>query len=255
MALPIRVWLTRQSLQPRLHVFESPLTDRCQVLFVLEELEVPYEARSIKFDDAKKAPSVGGSPHGRVLAIEDPNVDLTLWESGAMLTYIIERYDTRNALTYTDLEKKHHLNQWLHFQTSGQGPYYGIAGWFIHLHPEKVQSAIERYTNQVTRVLCVLEGCLEGKEWLVGDKMTYVDMAWVPWNDRVDTSLGIPESDKFKGFPNVKAWHERMVSLPSWEKTIQLKAKLVNKQGIIWLEIDPRTTSKLLSRRRSSSAR
>jgi len=61
--------------------------------------------------------------------IEDPNTGLTLWESGAIINYIIEQYDIKKTLTYTDLADRHHLNQWLHFQTSGQGPYYGTSGW------------------------------------------------------------------------------------------------------------------------------
>lgn len=63
------------------------------------------------------------------LAIVDPNTDIMLWESGAILTYLSEEYDTDKVLTYESLQDKHHLNQWLHFQVSGQGPYYGQAGW------------------------------------------------------------------------------------------------------------------------------
>lgn len=62
-------------------------------------------------------------------AIQDPNTGLTLWESGAILNYLIEQYDTKNLISYTTLKEKHHCNQWLHFQVSGQGPYYGQAGW------------------------------------------------------------------------------------------------------------------------------
>jgi len=63
------------------------------------------------------------------LAIEDPNTNLTLWESGAINTYLVEQYDTDKRLTYTTLNEKHLVNQWLHFQMSGQGPYYGQMGW------------------------------------------------------------------------------------------------------------------------------
>ncbi|OTA63672.1 glutathione S-transferase [Hypoxylon sp. EC38] len=203
------------------------------VVFVLQELQVPYEIKSIKFDDVKKKPLIDVNPNGRVPAIEDPNTGLTLWESGAIITYLIEQYDTNHTLTYTTFPEKHHLNQWLHFQMSGQGPYYGTAAWFINLHPEKVPSAIERYTNQVLRVLGVLERWLEGKQWLVGNKMTYADMAWVTWNDRVDTALGVPEPDKFNGFPNVKAWHDRMTSRESWKKIMEKRAELMDEQGLM----------------------
>ncbi|KAK8075402.1 glutathione S-transferase II [Apiospora hydei] len=221
---PIRVWLT------------PPGPNAWKVVFLLEELGVPYEVKSIRFADVKKRPMIDVNPNGRVPAIEDPNTNLTLWESGAIITYLIEQYDTRHTLTYTSLADRHHLNQWLHFQMSGQGPYYGTSGWFIHLHPETLPSAIDRYTKQVTRVLGVLEGWLaeDGREWLVGDKMTYADLAWVPWNDRVDTVLvGVPEPEKLDAFPNVKAWHKRMTSRASWRRCMELRARLMDEQGLM----------------------
>jgi glutathione S-transferase len=62
-------------------------------------------------------------------AIIDPNTDLTLWESGAIIQYLIEQYDTERKLSYDSLHEKHLLNQWLHFQMSGQGPYYSQLAW------------------------------------------------------------------------------------------------------------------------------
>ena len=122
---------------------------------ILEELGVPCEIKPIKFDDVKKKPFTDINPNGRVpgmdvrsplypytvtgvpfleansifLAIQDPNTDLTLWESGAIIQYIIEQYDVKRTLTYDTLKERHHLNQWLQFQMSGQGPYYGVSAW------------------------------------------------------------------------------------------------------------------------------
>lgn len=61
--------------------------------------------------------------------MKDPNTDLMLWESGAIVLYLIEQYDTKKILTYTTLKEKHLLNQWLMFQMSQQGPFYGQVGW------------------------------------------------------------------------------------------------------------------------------
>lgn len=102
------------------------------------------------------------------------------------------------------------------------------------LHPEKLPSAIERYNNQVLRILEVLNGWLEGKQWLVGNKMTYVDLAWAPWNDRLDSTLMVPPEKKFDGFPNVRDWHERITSRPSWKKAMEIRAKLMDEQGLTW---------------------
>jgi glutathione S-transferase len=112
------------------------------------------------------------NPHGRVPAIEDPNTGITLWESGAIVEYLVETYDTKHSLTYASSPEKYFVKQWLHFQISGQGPYFGQAAWFEKFHPEKIESARERYKNEIKRVLKVLDKHLEtsGKGFLVGDK-------------------------------------------------------------------------------------
>ncbi|KAL8959699.1 MAG: hypothetical protein Q9193_003477 [Seirophora villosa] len=166
--------------------------------------------------------------------IEDPNTGLTLWESGAIILYLIEQYDTEKRLTYDTLIERNQLVQWLMFQMSGQGPYYGQATWFHVLHPEKVPSVIQRYVDESRRVCGVLEGCLQGKNWLVGEKITFADLAFVSWNDRLDVVLMVGAEIKFSGFPNVQAWHERMVSRPSWNKAMEIRAKLMDEQGLTW---------------------
>lgn len=105
---------------------------------------------------------------------------------------------------------------------------------FNVLHPVKVPTAIERYNDQVKRVLGVLDKWLEGKEWLVGDKITYADLAWLPWNDRLDSVLLCPASESFAGFPNVEAWHKRMASRPSWKSAMETRARLMDEQGLDW---------------------
>jgi glutathione S-transferase len=200
---------------------------------ILEELAVPYKINSFKFGDVKKKPFTDINPNGRNPAIEDPNTDLILWESGAIVQYLIEQYDTEKKLTYTDLKQRNHLNQYLMFQVSGQGPYYGQSGWFSVLHHEKIPSAIERYQNETRRVLGVLEGILEGKQWLVGDKCTYADLVFVPYNNSVEWFLGVAVENRFDGFPNVKAWHERMTSRPSWVRCMEIRAKLVEEQALM----------------------
>ncbi|KAI1179100.1 glutathione S-transferase [Nemania sp. FL0916] len=223
---PIRVWLT------------PPGPNPWKVVWVFEELGLNYEIKSFRFDDVKKEPFISVNPNGRVPAIEDPNTGLVLWESGAIIQYLIEVYDTEGRLSYNSLNEKHLCNQWLHFQVSGQGPYFGQVGWFSHLHSEKIPSAIQRYTAEVRRILGVLEGVLSKKpanaQWLVGDKMTFADMSFMPWNFRLSELLGLPWDDVWKDTPHVRAWHERMVALPSWKRAMEHRARLMDEQGLQW---------------------
>ncbi|OTA60392.1 glutathione S-transferase [Hypoxylon sp. EC38] len=222
MVKPIRLWMA------------PPGPNPWKVVLILEELRIPYEIESIRFEHIKRKPFIGLNPNGRVPAIEDPNTDLVLWESGAIINYLVEQYDKSQLISYSTLKEKNHCNQWLHFQMSGQGPYFGQAGWFTVLHHEKLPSAIERYRNEVRRIHGVLDGWLEGRQWLVGDKMTYADLAFTTWNDRSDDILECAPEDKFKGFPNVQAWHERMTQRPSWKTAMDTRARLMDEQGLTW---------------------
>jgi glutathione S-transferase len=122
--------------------------------------------------DLKKPPFEKINPNGRVPAIEDPNTGITLWESGAIIEYLIDTYDKSNSLTYTKAPEKYFVKQWLHFQMSGQGPYFGQAAWFEKFHPEKIASARDRYKDQIKRVFQVIDKHLKaaGTLYLVGDK-------------------------------------------------------------------------------------
>lgn len=140
-------------------------------------------------------------------AIKDPNTGLTLWESGAIVLYLVEQYDKQKKLTLESVQDRALLTQWLMFQMSGQEPYFGQCGWFNVLHSEKVPSAIERYDFKLRRILEVLDQALAGKQWLVGDKYTFADIFFAPWNDRIDTLYGYPpcapEDNPIRDFPNV----------------------------------------------------
>lgn len=186
-----------------------------KVAIILKELNVPYESKFIDFKQVKEEPFLSLNPNGRVPAIEDPNTGLTLWESGAIVEYIIDQYDTEHKISHADLQNKNHARQWLHFQMSGQGPYYGQAFWFINYAPEKIPYAIDRYVAEMGRVTSVLEKALDGKDWLVGDKCTYADLAFVPWQ-RIAGMIG--GENFYDKYPKVKAWLDRMQDRPSVKK-------------------------------------
>lgn len=114
---------------------------------------------------------------------------------------------------------------------SGQGPYFGQAGWFNILHAEKIPSAIERYHAEVRRIKGVLDHELKAREWLVGDKMTYADLAFVVWNERTDA---LAPDDKFQGFPHLQAWHGQMTGRASWKKAMETRTMLMDEQGLDW---------------------
>lgn len=194
-----------------------------KVVILLEALSLPYKTTYVEMVDMKKEPLISKSINGRVPVIEDPNTGITIWESGAILEYLIETYDKDSKYTYTSSPEKWELKQWLHFQMSGQGPYFGQGAWFSHFNPEKIPAAIERYHNEVRRVMTVLDTHLAGKEWMVGDKVTYVDFAFVPWQDLVPFITGKDMETSMEGLPNLQAWWKRINEVPAVKKALDEK--------------------------------
>lgn len=101
-------------------------------------------------------------------------------ESNAILQYLVEKYDKEHKIFINDGEEKYAQLQWLYFQASGQGPYFGQVPWFLYYHPEKVPTAVERYRGEVKRVFGVLESVLSKQEWLVGGRPTIADISFIP---------------------------------------------------------------------------
>ncbi|KAI1485611.1 URE2 protein [Biscogniauxia mediterranea] len=192
-----------------------------KVVIILEALEVPYKHVYIDISEVKKEPFVRVNPNGRLPAIEDPNTGVTLWESGAIVEYLVDTYDKDRKLTYDSLPEKYQLKQYLHFQMSGQGPYFGQLVWFARNHRDDV--ALRRYEEQILRVYYVLDKILEGREYLVGNKLTYADISFIPWDDYVLNNMAeFKIAEKAEAYPNYLAWHRRVQAHPAVAKSKKL---------------------------------
>ncbi|OQO07242.1 hypothetical protein B0A48_07812 [Cryoendolithus antarcticus] len=194
-----------------------------KVAIMLNELDTPYETELMDFTKLHQEPFESTNPNGRVPAIEDPNTGITLFESGAILEYLEETYDKSNKFRYTSFPDKFLSQSWLHFQTSGQGPYFGQRAWFIFYHQEKgLTSVLDRYANEIRRVTGVLDAHLkkQGTQNLVGDKVTYADLAWVPWYWLIPAIMGEEGGmeDLQKKFPTFAAWFDRLSARPAVKK-------------------------------------
>jgi glutathione S-transferase len=186
-----------------------------KVVILLEELKVPYETTVFPYTELKTPAYEKINPNGRLPALHDPNTGITIWESGAILEYVTEQYDKENKLSFPALSPDSYVaKQWLHYQVSGQGPYYGQATWFKVYHPENLPSAYNRYWNEIKRVTAVMNKQLEGKEYFVGNKFSFVDIAFFVWQNAVVKHLG-EDYDYSKEAPNVQAWLDRLNARPS----------------------------------------
>ncbi|KAI1778210.1 glutathione transferase [Hypoxylon cercidicola] len=212
-----------------------------KVIIVLEELGLPYDIVWIPYSEIKSEPYTSLNPNGRLPSMIDPNKNITLWESGAIINYLIATYDTELRLTYGDerLEDKWLLQSWLMFQMSAQGPMFGQKMWFTHLHIEQsLQTAIDRYGNEVKRIMSVVDSTL-GKQrqklglavddavWLVGDKCTYADLSFIPWNTLLGTLFPRGTLDIKQEFPEYYQWNANMAKRPATRKVLEFREESI----------------------------
>jgi len=192
-----------------------------KVAIFLEELGVEYAVVSKEFGDGpqgvKNPEFLKMNPNGRIPAIIDhSNNNKIVWESGAILLYLGERFDKNGKFVGEDLNDKAVVWEWPFFQMSGLGPSQGQANWFLNMHPIKDlhPSVVERYQNESYRIYGVLEKRLkEEGDWLCLKRFTIADMAHYPW-------ILVREFGKLdlSKFPKVLEYFERIQALPSVQK-------------------------------------
>nr|MBA3254506.1 glutathione S-transferase family protein [Burkholderiaceae bacterium] len=118
-----------------------------------------------------------------------------------------------------DARGKYVALQWLMFQMGGVGPMLGQAHHFRIYAPEKVEYAINRYTNEAKRLYGVMDRRL-GEEKFFAGEYSIADMAIFPWT-RSYENQGIALAD----YPNVKRWFETVDARPAVKRGVQVLAQ------------------------------
>lgn len=93
-----------------------------KVAIILRELGTPHEIVAYPFSDVKTPEFLAINPDGRLPAIHDPNTDTTLWESGAILLYLVDKYDPDHKTSFApQTTEAYHAQQWLFYQVQRTG--------------------------------------------------------------------------------------------------------------------------------------
>lgn len=205
----------------RLQLYSLPTPNGVKVSIMLEEIGLPYEVHRITLDnDGVLTPEfISLNPNNKIPAIIDPDgpdgAPMPLFESGAILLYLAEK--TGKLLGKTAVER-HQITQWLMFQMGGVGPMFGQLGFFVKFAGAEIEDPRPRtrYINEARRLLGVLEGALEGKEW-IANEYSIADIAICPWLIVLDF-YEARETVGWSDYPNVNAWLERFLARPAVQR-------------------------------------
>ncbi|KAK0519456.1 hypothetical protein OC834_007373 [Tilletia horrida] len=199
-----------------------------KIALFLEWLGLSYELVPLTFDDGEsgvKGPKfLAINPNGRMPALVDHgNNDYTVWESGAILLYLADKYDPSGSFYGKTPEERGITAQWLAFQISGVGPMQGQVNWFLHHHEKRTGVApqpevLKRYQDETDRVYKVLDGQLArqaeaGSDYIALDRVTIADFAFAGWVYICSTA-----KIEIAKYSNVQRWYEKLSSDERFKK-------------------------------------
>ncbi|AKZ63061.1 glutathione S-transferase [Herbaspirillum hiltneri N3] len=193
-----------------------------KVHIMLEELGLDYRTHAIDIGagDQFTDEFLKISPNNKIPAIVDSDgpdgQPMSLFESGAILIYLAGK--TGKLLGATDREK-YNVLQWVMFQMGGLGPMLGQAHHFRIYAPEKIEYAVNRYSNEAKRLYGVLDKQLSRTAYLAGDAYTIADIASFPWT-RSWKNQGIELSE----YPNVQRWFDAISERPAVQRGVTVLA-------------------------------
>ncbi len=203
-------------------LYTWPTPNGHKVHIALEELGLDYRVQPINIGQGDQFGEafLKISPNNKIPAIIDHDgpggEPVSLFESGAILLYLAEK---TGELMPADPRARLETLEWLMFQMGGLGPMLGQAHHFRQYAPESIDYAIDRYTNEASRLYGVLDRRLAAREWLAGEMYTIADIACFPWirpYENQGQSLG--------DYPHLKRWFDAIAERPAVERGVAVLA-------------------------------
>ncbi|KAL9527009.1 Glutathione S-transferase [Sphaerulina musiva] len=208
----------------------------CKVVLVLKELGLAYGLKVLDLASLRDDPNPPSAMNRAVPAIEDPNTGVMLWESGAIVEYLVETYDSKNKLRYTSFPERWHQKQWAWHQF-GSGHESLLNGScneaFISVH--------EYYRSTIRETLSTIEGHLSatGNLYLVGDRCTYADLMYIASREVV-TSLLMEsfvediEVEWKREWPRAYDWYQRLMLRDCVKEAFGDRRRIMDERGWVF---------------------
>ena len=163
-------------------LYSSATPNGRKISIMLEELGVQYNAIHIDLEKKEQFSDFFSkiSPSNKIPVIVDNDKGNTVFESGAILLYLAEKYDKfLNKNYYWEIV------QWLFFQMSYVGPMLGQAHQYLFYNAGKSKFAEEKSKGYTKHVYQILDKRLSRREYIV-DEYSIADISIWPWTARFE---------------------------------------------------------------------
>ncbi|MGG1353572.1 glutathione-dependent disulfide-bond oxidoreductase [Psychrobacter pacificensis] len=215
-----------------------------KVNILLEELAelgisgAEYDAYKIDISQGEQFGSgfVAINPNSKIPALVDHSAGtagepIALFESGAILMYLAEKFDRFLPLSLG--KARADCLSWLMWQM-GSAPFLG--GGFGHFYayaPEPLEYPINRYTMETKRQLDVLDTHLKDSEYLCGnDEADYNIADMIIWAWYGQLVLGklydAAEFLQVQDYKHIQRWAKKIAERPAVKRAVELELKPID---------------------------
>lgn len=198
----------------------APNSRAVRTLWLLEELGLDYELNKMDFHpkDLKSDEHRSRHPLGRIPVLEDG--DVTIWESGAIAEYILERHKNGGLKPSSDAPNFPKYLQWFHYcEGMVMPPINTIVVHTILLPPERRdETALGQAQRLLGRAVQPVEEDMLGKDYLAGD-FTAAD-TMLGHSIIMANRMGIVTEEH----PNLLGYIERLKARPALQKAFEFDA-------------------------------
>lgn len=213
-----------------IQLYSSTTSNGAKAAVMLEETGLAYEAHRVTLasGDIKTPEFRSLNPNARIPALIDPEgpngAPVGVFDSGAILIYLAEK---SGMLLPKDANRRIETYSWLMFQMSGIGPTFGKLGYFHKLAGREIEDPRPRqhFIDESRRLLGVLEGRLEGRQWIMDDDYTIADIATFPWIRQIGShGYDAAEAVGLDQFPNIARWFDAAMARPASRRGVSIPA-------------------------------
>lgn len=191
-----------------------------KVRWTLEELELPYEhiLAGGAYGLNREAEYLAMNPNGLVPLLQDDETDLVLWESNAIVRYLVAQYG-QGRLWNDSPARRAQGEKWMDWALGTLAPKHGIllVGLVRTTADKRDTAAIEAGINACEDLFALLDDALAKQPWLSGEEFGPGDIAVAPFVYNL-YNIGLSWTPR----PHLESWYQRLTQRPAFIETVMI---------------------------------
>ena len=185
-----------------------------RILWLLEELGLPYEIKHYKRLETRLAPPELKAIHpvGKSPVITDNGK--TVFESGAIIDYVIRRHGGGRLQPDPATPAYDDYQMWMHY-AEGSAMLPLMLNLYVSRLGDDGAPLHPRIESEIANHLGYLDGYLKDRDYLLGKEFTGADIQ-MSFIGEIAQAYG-----KRAAFPNLDAWVKRLHARPAYKEALE----------------------------------